>query len=174
VSLRRILLETTSSTALFLGAVLTAQIFILNTYAQGSPIDTSASQPISPGTDAIVALVTAIATVVTTVGGMLAVLLPKIKTNSQELEKAKEIAIEEARAASFAARGILENKEEIKTVVDYGVNLAPTEAQLALEKNKAKLEEVTKEIEIKRNQFERLIQMIPKEGQIELVQEFPR
>ena len=165
----------TFSIALLLGTVLIAQIVILNAYAQGPPPGASTSNDTaSSGTDAIVALVTAIATVVTTVGGMLAVLLPKIKTNSQELEKAKEIAIEGARAATFAARGILENKEEIRTVVDYGVNLAPKEAQLALEKNKAKLEELTNEIEIKRKQFERLIQMVPKEGQIDLVQHFPR
>jgi hypothetical protein len=168
----------TSSIALLLGAVLTAQIVMLNAYAQGPPPGASVSQPApqpaSSGTDAIVALVTAIATVVTTVGGMLAVLLPKIKTNSQELERAKEIAIEGSRAATFAARGILENKEEIKAVVDVGVNLAPKEAQLALEKNKAKLEEPTKEIEIKRKQFERLIQMVPKAGQIDLVEKFPR
>ena len=159
--MRRVLLGTTSSFASLLGAVLTTQMFMLNVYAQVPTPGTSASQP-------------AIATVVTTVGGMLAVLLPKIKTNSQELEKAKEIAIEGSRAATFAARGILENKEQIKAVVDVGVNLAPKEAQLALEKNKAKLEELTKEIEIKRKQFERLIQMVPKEGQIDLVQQFPR
>lgn len=172
--MRRVLLGTTSSFASLLGAVLTTQMFMLNVYAQVPTPGTSASQPATSDTDALLALVTAIATVVTTVGGMLAVLLPKIKTNSQELEKAKEIAIEGSRAATFAARGILENKEQIKAVVDVGVNLAPKEAQLALEKNKAKLEELTKEIEIKRKQFERLIQMVPKEGQIDLVQQFPR
>ncbi len=165
----------TASISLLLGTVLAAQIVILNAYAQGPPPDAIPSNvSASSGTDAIVALVTAIATVVTTVAGMLAVLLPKIKTNSQELQKAKDIAIEGARAATFAARGILENKEEIRTVVDFGVNLAPKEAQLALEKNKVKLEELTKEIEIKRKQFERLIQMVPKEGQIDLVEKFPR
>jgi hypothetical protein len=123
---------------------------------------------------AITALVTAIATIVASVGGILAVMLPKIKTNSVETEKAKELAIEGARAATFAARGIIENREQIKEGIEAGLELGPEELRAYAANNKDRLVEYTKQLELKRKQFERLLAMIPTEGQIDLVDKFPR
>jgi hypothetical protein len=124
--------------------------------------------------EAITAMIVAIATAITSVGGMLAIILPRIKTNSVLAEKAKEIAIEGSRAATFAARGVIENREKIKEGIGIGLQLGPEQLRTYAEDHKEEIAREGRELDIKRKQLDRLLEMIPKEGQIDLVENFPR
>lgn len=122
--------------------------------------------------NSITALITAVATIVTAVGGVLAYILPKLKTQSAELEKVREAAITGANAATFAARGVIENQEKIRTAIDVGVKVSGSETELA--KVQPQIDALAKELEMKRKQLERLLEMIPASANIDSVKEFPR
>lgn len=122
--------------------------------------------------NSITALITAVATIITAVGGLLAYILPKLKTQNAELEKVREAAITGANAATFAARGVIENQEKIKTAIDVGVKVSGTEQELA--KVQPQIEALAKDLELKRKQLERLLEMVPKQANIDSVADFPR
>ena len=124
--------------------------------------------------EALTGMVTAVATAVITIGGLLGYLLPKIKSQNTFINQVKEVAIAGSQTATFAARGVLENKTELQTGIDAVLALGPAELKAYVEKNKDNIIAAKKEIELKQKQFERLIQMVPKEGQIDLVENFPR
>ena len=122
----------------------------------------------------ITSIITEIAVLVGAIGGLLAVVLPRIKTTDERAKKALEIGISGAQAATFAARGVVENREKIQQGIGLGLKLAPDELQKYAEDHKEDIRTAARELEIKRKQLEALLELVPKEGQIDLVKDFPR
>jgi len=122
----------------------------------------------------LTAIITVVATLMASLGTFLGVILPKLKTNSVEAQKAKEFAIEVGKAATFAARGIIENKAQIQEGLEAGLNLSPEELRNYALKNESKIKAARIELELKKKQLDRLFQLVPAEANVDSEKDFPR
>jgi len=122
----------------------------------------------------LTAIITVIATLIGTIGAFLGVLLPRIKATSTEAQRAKEIAVEVGKAATFAARGIIENKAQIQEGLEAGLELGPEDLKKYAIANKDRIAKARRELEIKQKQLDRLFQLVPQEANIDSETNFPR
>ena len=82
--------------------------------------------------------------------------------------------MEVGKAATFAARGVIENKAQIQEAIEAGLELGPAELKDYALKNQDKIKATRMELELKKKQLDRLFQLVPSEANVDSEKEFPR
>jgi hypothetical protein len=151
---------------------------ILYTYAQNQlnqtpasvvPVPTTAAGSLSESINAIAVLIGVIAPLII---ALLAYL--KAKTQDPKIQKAIDDATHVGLLATATANKAVENKQHIREALEVAVALAPEDAKKVLADNKAKIDQLTREIQATEAQIKRLVPFIPGEANADTIADLPR
>jgi len=96
----------------------------------------------------------------------------KATSHDPQIKKALDTGVAVGRIAT--AKKAVENKENIKSLIDVGLKIAPPQAQQAIEEQKALMNKVTREIEATNAQITRLRPAVPPEADADTIANLPR
>src|SRR5918911_906849 len=85
----------------------------------------------------------------------------KARSHDPQIKKALDTGVAVGRIATATAKKAVENKENIKTLIDAGLKVAPPQAQQAIEEHKTLMNKITREIDATNAQIARLRYTIP-------------
>jgi hypothetical protein len=113
------------------------------------------------------------------VGAVVPLIVPtltfvKARSHDPQIKKALETGAAVGRIATATAKKAVENKENIKTLIDVGLKMAPPQAQQAIEEQKKLMNKVTQEIEATNAQIARLRPDVPPEADADKIANLPR
>jgi hypothetical protein len=98
----------------------------------------------------------------------------KSKSQDPKIREAADTAISVGRIATATANKALENKQHIKEVLEVGIALAPAEAKKVLDENRARIDQLTREIQATEAQIKRLVPYIPGQANADSIPDLPR
>jgi|SRR5215212_807287 len=121
-------------------------------------------------------LVNAVALLIAAVAPLIVAGLAYVKANSQDpkINHAINTATSGAQMASLISNKALENKENIKSVIEFSLKAAPTEVQQAIDERKALIDKLNTEILATQAQLKRLTPTIPGEANADTIPDLPR
>jgi hypothetical protein len=162
-----------------LTAVLSVSIIILISFpilhiaaqqpAGNTGTTTSLSQSLGELINSVAILVGVVAPLI--VSGLAYV---KAKSQDPKITQAVETGIHVGRIATATANKALENKESIKQLLEFGLTLAPQDAQRAMAEKQALIERLNKEIQATEAQIKRITPMIPGQANADTIPDLPR
>lgn len=163
-----------STTFLMMGMVLvivTASLPILHVYAQeqNSPNTTSVSQSLSEIINSVALLLGVVAPLI--ISGLAYV---KAKSQDPKIREAADTGIYVGQLATATANKALENKQNIKELIDYSLKIAPGEATKILEGRSPLIDRLNKEILATQAQIKRITPMIPGKANADTIADLPR
>ena len=85
----------------------------------------------------------------------------KAKSHDPKIEEAINTGIVVGKVATATANKALENKENIKKLIDVGLQLAPQDAQQAIAAKQELIDKLNKEIQATTAQIKQLTPMVP-------------
>ncbi|MGB8034636.1 MAG: hypothetical protein WCF03_12540 [Nitrososphaeraceae archaeon] len=85
----------------------------------------------------------------------------KAKSHDPKIEEAINTGIAVGKVATATANKALENKENIKKLIDVGLQLAPQDAQQAIAAKQELIDKLNKEIQATTAQIKQLTPMVP-------------
>jgi hypothetical protein len=137
---------------------------ILEIYAQqnNTATTTSTSESLSELINSVSLLVGVVAPLI--VSGLAYV---KAKSQDPKINEAIETGIHVGQMA-------LENKQNIKSLIEFGLKAAPDEIQQAIDKRKALIEKLNQEIQATEAQIKRITPMIPGKANADTIPNLPR
>jgi peptidoglycan hydrolase CwlO-like protein len=150
---------------------ITMQFQILEIYAQqnNTATTTSTSESLSELINSVSLLVGVIAPLI--VSGLAYV---KAKSQDPKINEAIETGIHVGQMATATANKALENKQNIKSLIEFGLKAAPDEIQQAIDKKKALIEKLNQEIQATEAQIKRITPMIPGKANADTIPNLPR
>lgn len=155
--------------------VITVMTFlpILHIYAQQN---TNATTPPRTAAEVLAETINSIALLVGVVAPLIVSGLAYVKSKSQDphINKALEDAKNVALVATAIAHKAVENKQNIKAVIETGLEAAPEDVQKVIEQRKALIDKLNKEIQATNAQLSRLVPMIPGEANADTIPDLPR
>jgi hypothetical protein len=98
----------------------------------------------------------------------------KARSHDPKIKKALETGVAVGRMATATAKKAVENKENIKSLIDVGLKMAPPQAQQAIDQQKTLMNKVTQEIEATNAQIARLKPAVPPEADADTIANLPR
>jgi hypothetical protein len=146
---------------------------VLYVYAQGQ------AGPTTTTSDSA----TSLANIINSVALIIGVIVPlivsgaayvKSKSQDPKIREAADTAISVGRIATATANKALENKQHIKEVLEVGIALAPAEARKVLDENRARIDQLTREIQATEAQIKRLVPYIPGQANADSIPDLPR
>jgi hypothetical protein len=143
---------------------------ILQIYAQQNNTDTiSTSEAISGTISSVALLVGVVAPLI--VSGLAYV---KSKSQDPKINEAIDMGTYVGQMATTISNKALENKQNIKALVEFGLKAAPDEVQQAIDEKKALLIKLNKEIQATEAQIKRIAPMIPGQANADTIRDLPR
>ena len=144
---------------------------ILHIYAQQTDNTNTAgvSESLSGLINSVALLVGVIAPLI--VSGLAYV---KAKSQDPKIKEAADTGIYVGQLATATANKALENKENLKEVISYGLAIAPEEAKKMLVDRQALIEKLNKEINATQAQIKRITPMIPGQANADTIADLPR
>jgi hypothetical protein len=144
---------------------------ILEIYAQqnNTATTTSTSESLSELINSVSLLVGVVAPLI--VSGLAYV---KAKSQDPKINEAIETGIHVGQMATATANKALENKQNIKSLIEFGLKAAPDEIQQAIDKRKALIEKLNQEIQATEAQIKRITPMIPGKANADTIPNLPR
>jgi hypothetical protein len=144
---------------------------ILHIYAQQTSNTNTAgvSESLSGLINSVALLVGVIAPLI--VSGLAYV---KAKSQDPKIKEAADTGIYVGQLATATANKALENKENLKEVISYGLAIAPEEAKKMLVERQALIEKLNKEISATQAQIKRITPMIPGQANADTIADLPR
>ena len=144
---------------------------ILEIYAQqnNTATTTSTSESLSELINSVSLLVGVVAPLI--VSGLAYV---KAKSQDPKINDAIETGIHVGQMATATANKALENKQNIKSLIEFGLKAAPDEIQQAIDKRKALIEKLNQEIQATEAQIKRITPMIPGKANADTIPNLPR
>lgn len=114
-------------------------------------------------TESLSTLVNAVALAVGAIAPIIVSILAftKAKSHDPKINEAIDTGIAVGKMATATANKALENKQNIKTLIDIGFKAAPQEAQQAITERQALIDKLNKEIQATTAQIHQLKPMIP-------------
>ena len=102
--------------------------------------------------------------------------LAYVKSKSQDphINKALEDAKNVGLTATAMAHKVVENKQNIKALIETGLEAPPEDIQKAIEQRKALIDKLDKEIQATNAQISRLVPLIPGEANADTIPDLPR
>jgi hypothetical protein len=85
----------------------------------------------------------------------------KAKSHDPKIEEAINTGIAVGKVATATANKALENKENIKSLIDIGLQIAPQDVQQAVAAKQALIDKLNKEIQATTAQIKQLAPMVP-------------
>jgi phosphoglycerate-specific signal transduction histidine kinase len=121
-------------------------------------------------------LINAISLLVGAVVPLIISVLTYVKASSHDpqIKKALDTGVAVGRIATATAKKAVENKENIKSLIDVGLKIAPPQAQQAIEEQKTLMKKVTREIEATNAQISQLRPAVPPEADADTIKDLPR
>jgi predicted transcriptional regulator len=156
---------------------MTISVLIPTIYAQEN---TTAPTPTAPNqrsaAELLAETVNSVALLIGVVAPLIVSGLAYVKSRSQDpkIDKALETGISVGKVATATANKALENKENIKSLIETGLKVSPEELQKAVEERKALIEKLNKEIQATNAQIKRLAPLIPGEANADSIPDLPR
>jgi hypothetical protein len=98
----------------------------------------------------------------------------KARSHDPEIKKALDTGIAVGRIATATAKKAVENKENIKDLIDIGLKAAPPQTQQAIEERKVLIDKITQEINATNAQIARLRPAVPPEADADRIADLPR
>lgn len=143
---------------------------ILQIYAQQNNTDTiSISESISETINSVALLIGVVAPLI--VSGLAYV---KAKSHDPKIKEAIDTGIHVGQMATTLSNKALENKQNIKALVELGLRAAPDEVQQAIDEKKALLIKLNKEIQATEAQIKQIAPMIPGQANADTIRDLPR
>lgn len=143
---------------------------ILQIYAQQNNTDTiSISESISETINSVALLIGVVAPLI--VSGLAYV---KAKSQDPKIKEAIDTGIHVGQMATTLSNKALENKQNIKALVELGLKAAPDEVQQAIDEKKALLIKLNKEIQATEAQIKQIAPMIPGQANADTIPNLPR
>src|ERR671921_1358489 len=144
---------------------------ILEIYAQqnNTATTTSTSESLSELINSVSLLVGVVAPLI--VSGLAYV---KAKSQDPKINEAIETGIHVGQIATATANKALENKQNIRSLIEFGLKAAPDEIQQAIDKRKALIEKLNQEIQATEAQIKRITPMIPGKANADTIPNLPR
>ena len=144
---------------------------ILEIYAQqnNTTTTTSISESLSQLINSVALLLGVIAPLI--VSGLAYV---KSKSQDPKINEAIETGIHVGQMATAISNKALENKQNIKTLIELGLKAAPDEVQQAIDEKKALIDKLNKEIQATEAQIKRIAPMIPGQANADTIPNLPR
>ena len=154
---------------------------ILYTYAQNQsnqapsgvvpvvPVPTTVAGSIGESINSVAVLIGTIAPLIIALFAYM-----RTKTQDPKIQKAIDDATSVAILATTTANKTLENKQHIREALEVGIALAPEDARKALEANKAKIDQLNREIQATEAQLKRIVPLIPPEANADRIADLPR
>ena len=143
---------------------------ILQIYAQQNNTDTiSISESISETINSVALLIGVVAPLI--VSGLAYV---KAKSQDPKIKEAIDTGIHVGQMATTLSNKALENKQNIKALVELGLKAAPDEVQQAIDEKKALLIKLNKEIQATEAQIKQIAPMIPGQANADTIRDLPR
>ena len=151
--------------------IITMPFQILEIYAQqnNTATTTSTSESLSELINSVSLLVGVVAPLI--VSGLAYV---KAKSQDPKINEAIETGIHVGQMATATANKALENKQNIKSLIEFGLKAAPDEIQQAIDKRKALIEKLNQEIQATEAQIKRITPMIPGKANADTIPNLPR
>jgi peptidoglycan hydrolase CwlO-like protein len=85
----------------------------------------------------------------------------KAKSHDPKINEALDTGIAVGKVATAAANKALENKQNIKTLIDLGLQTSPQDTQQAIASKQALIDRLNKEIQATTAQIKQLTPMVP-------------
>ncbi len=144
---------------------------ILEIYAQqnNTTTTTSTSESLSQLINSVALLLGVIAPLI--VSGLAYV---KSKSQDPKINEAIETGIHVGQMATAISNKALENKQNIKTLIELGLKAAPDEVQQAIDEKKALIDKLNNEIQATEAQIKRIAPMIPGQANADTIPDLPR
>ena len=143
---------------------------ILQIYAQQNNTDTiGISESISETINSVALLIGVVAPLI--VSGLAYV---KAKSQDPKIKEAIDTGIHVGQMATTLSNKALENKQNIKALVELGLKAAPDEVQQAIDEKKALLIKLNKEIQATEAQIKQIAPMIPGQANADTIPDLPR
>ncbi len=150
--------------------IVTMPFQILEIYAQqNNTTTTSTSESLSQLINSVALLLGVIAPLI--VSGLAYV---KSKSQDPKINEAIETGIHVGQMATAISNKALENKQNIKTLIELGLKAAPDEVQQAIDEKKALIDKLNKEIQATEAQIKRIAPMIPGQANADTIPNLPR
>ena len=145
------------------------QIYAQQPQQQNNTATTSTSESINELINSIALLVGVVAPLI--VSGLAYV---KSKSQDPKINEAIETGIHVGQMATTISNKALENKQNIKALVELGLKAAPDEVQQAINERKALIDKLNKEIQATEAQLKRIAPMIPGQANADTIPNLPR
>jgi hypothetical protein len=129
---------------------------ILLQIAGTSPNTPTTAESISTLVNSVALAVGAIAPIIVSIFAY-----TKAKSHDPKIDEAMNAGIAIGKIATATANKALENKENIKTLVDLSLQIAPADAQKAIAEKQALIDKLNREIQATTAQIKRLKPMVP-------------
>lgn len=142
---------------------------IIHIYAQSNTNNESFSQSAGGLINSIALLVGVVAPLI--VSGLAYV---KAKSQDPKIKEAADTGIYVGQLATATANKALENKQNIKEIIDFSLKIAPEEAKKILVEKQGLLEKLNKEIQATQAQLKRITPMIPGNANADTIPDLPR
>ena len=98
----------------------------------------------------------------------------KAKSQDPKIKEAIDTGIHVGQIATATANKALENKQNIKEVLDLGLKAAPEDVKKILAEKQALIEKLNKEIQATQAQIKRITPMIPGQANADTIADLPR
>src|SRR5215210_2384235 len=98
----------------------------------------------------------------------------KAKSQDPKIREAADTGIYVGQLATATANKALENKQNIKELIDYSLKIAPQEAKKILTEKQGLIEKLNKEIQATEAQIKRIAPKIPGEANADTISNLPR
>ena len=142
---------------------------ILHIYAQGNANTASVSQSVGELINSVALLVGVVAPL--NVSGLAYV---KAKSQDPKIKDAADKGIYVGQLATATANKALENKQNIKEIIDFSLKIAPEEAKKILVEKQGLVEKLNKEIKATEAQITRITPKLPGEANADTIPNLPR
>ena len=151
--------------------IVTASLPILHIYA--STNTSGVSRPVS---DSLGDIIESVALLVGVIAPLIVAGLAYVKAKSQDpkIREAADTGIYVGQLATATANKALENKQNIKELIDYSLKVAPEDATKFLEERQALIDKLSKEISATQAQIKRITPMIPGIANADTIANLPR
>ena len=98
----------------------------------------------------------------------------KAKSHDPKIKEALDTGVAVGRIATATANKALENKQNIKALLDIGLTMAPEDAQRAIVEKQALIDKLNKEIQAPTAQISQLKPMVPGLADADTISNLPR
>jgi phosphoglycerate-specific signal transduction histidine kinase len=139
-------------------------------------LQAAGSTTVPTASESLSGLINAISLLVGAVVPLIISVLTYVKASSHDpqIKKALDTGVAVGRIATATAKKAVENKENIKSLIDVGLKIAPPQAQQAIEEQKTLMNKVTQEIEATNAQISQLRPSVPPEADADTIANLPR